>query len=129
VASQILTALGESAEPLSEPEIEERVKGRTAQKRRALRQLVGAGTVVRLGTGRRGRPYRYKLPNGLGADLDKLDTCSLVPKKTTEQERDRSTAENLDSVSRPDVSPPVLPPGEQANEKLPTRPVLGGDSD
>jgi len=64
---------------LTENEIGEAVDGRTTIKRRALRDLVQARVVERIGTGKRGEPYRYRLP----------DTCSLVPNIYTEQENEK----------------------------------------
>ena len=46
-------------EPATELEVMAAVKGKQHGKRRALRQLVKAGTVRRFGDGKRGSPYRY----------------------------------------------------------------------
>jgi hypothetical protein len=58
----ILARLQGAAEPILEPAL---VKGAGAHvdvARAVLRRLVAAGRVVRLGTGRRGDPYRFQLP-------------------------------------------------------------------
>ncbi|MGH9604289.1 MAG: bifunctional DNA primase/polymerase [Terracidiphilus sp.] len=65
VALQILAALGSAC--MSERELAKLVEGRTAHQRTALRELVGCGKVERIGTGKRGDPYRYSV------------SCLLVP--------------------------------------------------
>jgi hypothetical protein len=68
MAAAILSALdGKAAtEALSEPEIGDAVEGKTTLKRKALRDLTRQGRIVRLGTGKRGDPFRYA-------------SCFLVP--------------------------------------------------
>ena len=50
-----------------EPTIDKNVEGRNSARRRALRELVAAGHVGRVGSGKKGDPYRYAL------------SCTLVP--------------------------------------------------
>ena len=59
VAQAILDYLEECAEPKTEPEINEVVKGRNDVKRKELRALVGEGAVIRSGSGTRGDPFKY----------------------------------------------------------------------
>lgn len=65
VADKILTCL--SAGSLLERDINDEVEGRTCHQRRAIRELVAQGKIVRSGSGKRNNPYRYGKP------------CSLVP--------------------------------------------------
>ena len=57
-----------------EPTIDKNVEGRNSARRRALRELVAAGHVGRVGSGKKGDPYRYAL------------SCTLVPDYGKEQE-------------------------------------------
>jgi len=68
MAEAIVAALdGKTAtEALTEPEIGDAVEGKTTLKRKALRDLTRQGKIVRLGTGKRGDPFRYA-------------SCFLVP--------------------------------------------------
>jgi hypothetical protein len=61
MAEAIVAALdGKTAtEALTEPEIGDAVEGKTTLKRKALRDLTRQGKIVRLGTGKRGDPFRY----------------------------------------------------------------------
>jgi 5S rRNA maturation endonuclease (ribonuclease M5) len=67
------------SEPADEPTIDASIEGRTRTKREALRALITDGKLSRIGTGRRGDPYRYRVPR---------DSCSLVPPICQEQEND-----------------------------------------
>ena len=68
MAEAIVAALNGKAatEALTEPEIGDAVEGKTTLKRKALRDLTRQGKIVRLGTGKRGDPFRYA-------------SCFLVP--------------------------------------------------
>lgn len=68
MAEAIVAALDGKAETeaLTEPEIGNAVEGKTTLKRKALRDLTRQGKIVRLGTGKRGDPFRYA-------------SCFLVP--------------------------------------------------
>lgn len=68
MAESIVAVLdGKAAtEALTEPEIGDAVEGKTTLKRKALRDLTRQGKIVRLGTGKRGDPFRYA-------------SCFLVP--------------------------------------------------
>jgi hypothetical protein len=60
-ADGILGHIRDGVGKLTEPEICEAVEGKTAVKRRALRDLVERGKVLRDGTGKKGDPYVYNL--------------------------------------------------------------------
>jgi hypothetical protein len=75
-----------------EPTIDGGVPGRTALKRKALREGFADGQISRAGSGTKGDPYRYSV------------SCSPVPDHNTEQGNDKSTAENETGVRL------VLPP-------------------
>jgi hypothetical protein len=82
----LLDYLSSSGEPLTEAVISEEVEGRTALKRKALRELVAEGTVVRTGRGGKSDPFRY--------------SCSLVPiyiQGTTKQESGNNPKPNTDA--------------------------------
>ncbi len=71
----LLDYLATSGEPLTEAVIGEEVEGRTALKRKALRELVADGAVARTGKGGKADPFKY--------------SCSHVPvyiEGTTKQE-------------------------------------------
>jgi hypothetical protein len=61
MAQAIVAALDgkAAAEALTEPEIGAAVEGKTTLKRKALRDLTRQGKIVRLGTGKRGDPFKY----------------------------------------------------------------------
>lgn len=67
------------SEPVDEPAIDGAVEGRTRTKREALRALVTDAKVSRIGTGKKGDPYRYGIP---------CVSCSLVPCICREQENE-----------------------------------------
>ncbi len=58
-AEKILAWLGDGS--WTEPEITDAVEGRTALLRQAIRGLVDDGRIARLGSGRKGDPYRYQV--------------------------------------------------------------------
>jgi putative DNA primase/helicase len=72
VGGAIVRALADKS--MTEPEIDDAIKGKTTSKRRALREQIRLGTVVRSGTGKRGDPFCY----------DKA--CSIVPAREEEIE-------------------------------------------
>jgi hypothetical protein len=85
---------------IDEPTIDKNVEGRTETKRKALRERVAAGRIARVGSGKKGDPYRYKL------------SCSLVPDYGWEQENENRKSDanaceigtdscSLDSDGRP----------------------------
>jgi hypothetical protein len=53
----------EHGRPLTQPELEDAVEGRILYKRKALKALVEAGRVKRIGKGTKGDPFRYSLKN------------------------------------------------------------------
>jgi hypothetical protein len=59
ISAQILDYLDRSDEPRTRVELEAYVKGRTAHKRTALKNLCTTGKVVSSGAGSRGNPLRY----------------------------------------------------------------------
>ena len=89
----IVEVLRAATEPLPEKDISA-VEGKTTTKRRALRQLVEDGTVVRDGGGKRNDPYLYSAPV----------SCSLVPGICGEQENKKpktdASSGNDDTYSR-----------------------------
>ncbi len=92
IEAEILSALAQAAEPITEPELDGHVQVRTEQKRAALRRLVARGAVERLGKGARGDPFRYRVPaGGPGAAADS-DARSLVPSPRREQGTRQSEA-------------------------------------
>ena len=75
--------------PLIQPTIDKNVEGRTETKRKALRERVAAGRIARVGSGKKGDPYRYKLSR------------PLVPDYGWEQENENpKIAENSDAIKR-----------------------------
>lgn len=62
VENEILEALGDGE--LTEPELRERIGGKTGNAVRSLRELVKTGRVGRDGKGRAGDPFRYFIPKG-----------------------------------------------------------------
>jgi hypothetical protein len=82
----LLDYLSSSGEPLTEAVISEEVEGRTAVKRKALREFVAEGTVTRTGKGGKSDPFKY--------------SCSLVPmyiQGTTKQESENNSKPNTDA--------------------------------
>jgi hypothetical protein len=65
----LLDYLRTQPDPHTEAELNEAIEGRTTLKRKAIRELHAEGVVDRLGKGRRGDPFRYRLS----------DPCSVVP--------------------------------------------------
>lgn len=59
VQSQILEFLTSASHSMTEKEIESLVCGRTAEKRRSLRELLHRGVISRSGTGSKNSPYQY----------------------------------------------------------------------
>lgn len=53
----------ENGNSLTQPELEDTVEGRILHKRKALKALVDAGKVERVGKGVKGEPFRYRLKN------------------------------------------------------------------
>ena len=79
----LLDYLATSGEPLTEAVIGEEVEGRTALKRKALRELVAEGAVTRTSKGGKGDPFKY--------------SCSHVPvyiEGTTKQEPTKACKPN-----------------------------------
>ncbi|MEW6110070.1 MAG: AAA family ATPase [Nitrospirota bacterium] len=82
----LLDYLSSSGEPLTEAVINEEVEGRTFLKRKALRELVAEGTIIRTGKGGKSDPFTY--------------SCSLVPiyiQGTTKQESENNPEPNTDA--------------------------------
>lgn len=67
IGQSILSILQATPNGLTQPEIEEKVAGRTEWKRHALKKLREEGLITRTGMGNRGSPYLY------------FNTCSLGP--------------------------------------------------
>jgi putative DNA primase/helicase len=78
-----------------EPEIVDAVEGKTGIKRKALRQLVEIGRVLREGSGRRGDPFKYRFSF----------SCSLDIPGTREQEMENwpDTRINTGDILVPDI--------------------------
>lgn len=74
-ARDLLAALAEHGEPITEPHWLDLVEARTRHKRQAVRFLLATGSIERTGNGKRGSPYLYHL----------LDSRSLVPYREREQ--------------------------------------------
>jgi hypothetical protein len=87
MAEAIVAALaGKSAtEALTEPEIGDAVEGKTTHKRKALRDLTRQGKIVRLGTGKRGDPFRYA-------------SCFLVPEPIENSGNKKLPARSADVI-------------------------------
>ena len=82
VQEAMLEVLRAAEEPMLEKDIGDAVEGKTTIKRRALRQLVDDGAVIREGAGKRNDPYRYSTPV----------SCFLVPALCGEQENKKPDA-------------------------------------
>jgi hypothetical protein len=84
--SAVLAAL-DGPEKL-ERDIDEAIEGRTSYKRRAIRELVGSGQVIRTGAGKRGDPFRYQNARSLvptPVQNDRNNKCSEVKAESTEK--------------------------------------------
>jgi hypothetical protein len=79
-----------------EPTIDTNVEGRTKTKREALRVRVAANRIQRVGSGRKGDPYRYTV------------SCSLVPDYGKEQENEDPESEEKASEIGPNACSRVL---------------------
>lgn len=75
LADEMLAFLEGAPAPMTEPELEKHVGGKTSLKRRALRDLLDQNRVHRVGKGRAGEPFRYV-----------FGSRSLVPSIVVEQE-------------------------------------------
>lgn len=99
VEEAIIDFLSKQTEPVTEKVINDEVEGRTALKRKALRELIKQGEIVRSGRGGKGDPYRYscslesvcsELGNESGNNQkndQEKDSCSLVPDVWREQQK------------------------------------------
>jgi hypothetical protein len=116
VEEAILAALRDAQDPVTEPELGKGVPGRTQYKRLALRRLVQRGAVGRLGTGTRGDPYRYSLPEARTGDEGGSDSCSLVPIRVREQETSNGEPPSFEPADSVSCSLVPAPAGEQGNE-------------
>jgi hypothetical protein len=93
-----------------EPEIMDAVEGKTGIKRKALRQLVETGRILREGSGRRGDPFRYRF--SFPCSLDMSGTRERETKKVPEP------LINTADILVPRVSPqPFLVPTVQVPEE------------
>ncbi len=104
----ILEFLREAVGPQGEAEIMNAVDGRQATKRRALRELVKAGSVSRNGGGRRGDPYAYQLAQTLNPTLTTVDerlayprTQDTVGTRVRESEKRTHPADNTEEMPAP----------------------------
>jgi hypothetical protein len=104
VAEAILDFLKTADKARTQPEIEDHVEGRTALKRRALADLVSAGTVAREGGGKRGDPFFF--------------SCSHYSAGTRKQETENGaeTRVNGESILVPTEEPPE-PQAEKSREQ------------
>lgn len=84
VKAAIIEYLKGLPEPVDQSTIDDAVEGRTQHKRAALKELVEAQDVTRVGDGKKGAPYLYSVP------------CSLVPTICREQEN-----KNPESTEKP----------------------------
>lgn len=97
VADAICEFLTAKGEPMTEPEINTEVEGKTTLKRKALRELVANNGVERAGAGTKGDPFRYScslvpyiygeqgnknLKSGLTSRPDDENSCSPIFRKT-----------------------------------------------
>ncbi|MGC9602800.1 MAG: AAA family ATPase [Minisyncoccia bacterium] len=73
IADAIKQYLESRDDPADEPTINAEVEGRNTLKRKALRELVANGSVMRIGLGKKGNPFLY--------------SCTLVPDIYTGQEK------------------------------------------
>ena len=78
IKKEILAFLDSQIEWVGEGTIDQEVEGKTGPKRRALRELVKEGTVLRQGEGKKKSPFKYASKN----------SCFLVPEYTGEQENE-----------------------------------------
>jgi AAA domain len=77
--AQILQHLAGVSDPMTEPELEEAIECRTKTQRRALRQLVADGKVLKTGRGGKGDPFKYSCsPSYVG----NMGTRTLFPSLT-----------------------------------------------
>jgi hypothetical protein len=77
---------------------------------------VQRGAVGRLGTGTRGDPYRYSLPEARTGDEGGSDSCSLVPIRVREQETSNGEPPSFEPADSVSCSLVPAPAGEQGNE-------------
>jgi hypothetical protein len=82
----VLEAMGE--ESLTEPDIKERVGGNQTTTSKAIRSLHESGTLLRVGAGKRGDPYRYQKGEAVAEKSSILDSTNIG---------NRENRENLDS--------------------------------
>lgn len=98
----IFEFLSKQTEPVIEKVITDEVLGKTALKRKALRQLVKEGQIFRTGKGGKGSAFHYSCSPENACSQEKTETgnnknsqkndpeknaCSLVPKYTGEQQK------------------------------------------
>lgn len=87
IKTDTVTFLQAQDEPLLREVIEEAIEGKTTHKRLALKQLVEAQVVTRLGKGEKGNPFTYVLTEkeltawsqNIGKNSDAENSYSLVP--------------------------------------------------
>jgi len=77
IETEILGVLGTEAEPMSEGDVQEQLTRRRADISAALKVLVATGRIRRIGTGKRGDPYRYFRPTDDADDDDDLEQEEL----------------------------------------------------
>jgi hypothetical protein len=83
IGPALLHALQGTPDALTESALCGRVSGRRQCKRRALRQLIAQGHILRLGAGTKGNPFRYQASPrgnepGLG-ELTRAEAKTMVP--------------------------------------------------
>lgn len=63
IENELLRYLKSQLRPVTEKTIEAQVFGRTSEKRRVLREMIVAGTIIRSGKGTRTAPFEYSSPH------------------------------------------------------------------
>lgn len=106
----MLTALLKAGSSLSETEIREELGGSIAQQRvnEALNALMQAGTITRIGAGKRGNPYRYTVLQQESAES--TVNPMLTPQTTVET--------NLNTSGQTETAESSLPSGMGQHDKV-----------
>lgn len=107
---QVLTALLKVGSSLSEAEIREELGGSIAQQRvnEALNALMQAGTITRIGAGKRGNPYRYTVLQQESAES--TVNPMLTPQTTVET--------NLNTSGQTETAESSLPSGVGEHDEV-----------
>jgi hypothetical protein len=90
----VLEAMGD--ESLTEPDIKERVGGNQTTTAKAIRSLHESGTLLRVGAGKRGEPYRYQKGDAGAEKSSILDSTDIGNRE------DRENPESLGDDGEPE---------------------------